>query len=405
MSRLLFIAIFLFPQLSRAAESLCQPALPAPFASVSTAKPSKVIGWPKGKTPTAPHGKVSLFANLGSPRRMLVLPSGNILVSQAKKTPKDSGEKSPNRISWLGVKNGKVYSYRTFAKGLDLPFGMAIWKDKFFVAEPTKIWAFPYSNEKITGPGQVIAVLPFPEPQRHWTRDLLIKPDGSKLYVSVGSVSNAGESPDPLDPKTAAILEMNLDGSEQKIYAGGLRNAVTMAWHPITADLWATVNERDELGDDLVPDYITHVVDSGFYGWPFAYWGQNPDPRLNGARPDLIQKSLVPDCSAGAHTASLGIEFTYGTKIPRAYAHGAIVSQHGSWNRSKFAGYKVVYMPFDSDEMPTGERVDLLTGFIADESKNTVYGRPVTSAVLADGTVLVTDDGAGKIWKVKLNKN
>ncbi|MBS1970050.1 MAG: sorbosone dehydrogenase family protein [Bdellovibrionales bacterium] len=376
------------------------PVLPPPYQTPSTPNESKVIGWPAGKTPIAPAGfKVTLFAEMATPRLMYQLPSGNVLVSQAEKKPGDKGDTSPNQITVLNMNGSELSSKDVFAKNLKLPFGMAVWKDQIFIAEPEQVLSFPFDGTQINGPGRVIATLPFPEPQRHWTRDLLISEDGKKLYVSVGSVSNVGEAPDPLDPHNAAILQMNLDGSDEVIYASGLRNAVTMAWEPTSGKLWAVVNERDELGDDLPPDYLTHVEEGGFYGWPYAYWGPHEDPRRKGERPDLVAKTITPDFAVGAHTASTGLAFTTGTKMAAPFNEGALVTQHGSWNRSKLAGYKVIYVPFKNGEAVDGEK-DFLTGFIADETTSTVYGRPVSTLVLPDGSVLVADDAGGKIWKV-----
>lgn len=398
LKKLFVVNMYMALSLSAYAER--NPKLPEPYATESVQKQSSVIGWTEGQTPTAAKGfQVQEFTSLEKPRSMLVLPSGNILVAQASKSPEDSGESSPNQISLLKIKDGALTSTTVFAKDLNLPFGMAIWKDQFFVAEPERVLVFPYINESVTGPGKVIAALPFPKPQRHWTRHLLMKPDGSKLYISVGSVSNVGESPDPLDSRNAAILEMNLDGSQQKIYASGLRNPVSMAWEPTTKVLWTVVNERDELGDDLVPDYITPLHDGDFYGRPYAYWGKNADPRLKGAHPELVQKSLTPYYSVGAHAAALGIEFTKGTKLLPPFNNGALITKHGSWNRSKLAGYNVSYVAFYNGK-PIGIEIDFLTGFIHDEPTSQVYGRPVASVVLPDGSVLVSDDGGGKIWRV-----
>lgn len=395
---LVALSTSLWPAVSTAEKN---PTLPPPYATSSTQKPSKVIGWPKNKMPMAPQGyKVSLLTSLKSPRSMYVLPNGDILVSQAKKTPVESGELSPNQITLLKMNGSQLVKSTTLLKKLNLPFGMALWKDQLFVGEATQVRVFTFKDGTIKDAGKLITTLPFPKPQRHWTRHLLINSTGTKLYVSVGSVSNVGESPDPLDPRTAAILEMNLDGSQQRIYASGLRNAVSMAWEPSLNQLWAVVNERDELGDDLVPDYITHIIADGFYGWPYAYWGQHEDPRISGKNTgDLVEKTITPDFSVGAHTASLGITFTEGTKLPLPYSRGALIAQHGSWNRSKLAGYKILYVPFENGYAVDGE-MDFLTGFIADENAATVYGRPVSTVILKDGTVLVTDDGAGKIWKV-----
>lgn len=378
------------------------PVLPPPNSTASVQKQSKVIPWPAGKMPVAPQGfEVSVFAELEYPRNILVLEDGSVLVSQAKKSPSDSGELSPNQITkyTLGT-DGKIAKTEVFLKDVELPFGMAVWKDQFFVATPTEVIRYPFVQGVIAGQGTVIAQLPFPKPQRHWTRDLKISPDGSKMYISVGSASNHGEDGDPLDPMTAAILVMNLDGSGLKVFAGGVRNAVTMAFEPTTGNLWATVNERDELGDGLVPDYLIAVKEGGFYGWPYAYYGPNVDPRLQGQRPDLVAATIVPNFSVGPHTASTGITFTTGTKFAAPYNAGALISQHGSWNSSSLVGYKVMYVPFVNGDAVDPEQ-DFLTGFVADAQLGTVYGRPVMAAVLADGTLLVTDDGGQKIWQVK----
>ncbi|WP_413289186.1 PQQ-dependent sugar dehydrogenase [Bdellovibrio sp. HCB337] len=376
------------------------PTLPPPYETPSKENPSTVIGWPAGKTPIAPAGfNVSVFAELDTPRLLYVLPSGDVLVSQAKKRPDDQGQDSPNQITFFKMNGSELVSQKVLIKDLNLPFGMAVWKDELLIGEPEQVLSFPFDGNEVKGAGRVIATLPFPEPKRHWTRHLLLSEDGSKLYVSVGSVSNVGEAPDPLNPKTAAILQMNRDGSSEKIYAGGLRNAVSMAWEPTTGKLWTVVNERDELGDLVPPDYLTHVEEDGFYGWPYAYWGKNEDPRRKGERPDLVEKSITPDFSVGAHTASLGLTFTTGTKVSAPFDQGALISQHGSWNSSTLVGYKIIYVPFVNGAAVDGEK-DFLTGFIADLATSTVYGRPVSTVVLADGTILVADDGGGKIWKV-----
>ncbi|MFS4459716.1 PQQ-dependent sugar dehydrogenase [Bdellovibrio sp. HCB2-146] len=376
------------------------PVLPPPYETPSVPNPSTVIGWPEGKMPVAPEGfMVSVFAELASPRSLYLLESGDVVVSQAKRTPDDGGAESPNQITYFKMTGSQMESSFVLLKDLNFPFGMTVWENEFYVGEPERVLAFPFDGEKITGPSRLVATLPFPEPKRHWTRHLLMANDGSKLYVSVGSVSNVGEAPDPLDPRTAAILQMNRDGSGEKIFAGGLRNAVSMAWEPKTARLWAAVNERDELGDFVPPDYITHVQEDGFYGWPYAYWGKNEDPRRKGERPDLVEKSIQPDFSVGAHTAALGITFTTGTKVPAPYNEGALVALHGSWNSSSLVGYKVLFVPFKDGEAIDGEK-DFLTGFIADLSKSTVYGRPVSTLVLTDGSILVADDAGNRIWKV-----
>jgi glucose/arabinose dehydrogenase len=376
------------------------PVIPPPYQSPSIRNQSKVVGWAVGKMPIPKAGfVVSEFASLKSPRSLFMLPSGDVLVSQSEKHPDDQGETSPNQITVFRMKNSKLVKQEVFAKNLHLPFGMAVWKNEFFVGEPDQVVVFPFDGTKLIGTGRVIAELPFPKPQRHWTRHLLMAEDGSKLYVAVGSASNVGELPDPVYPKNAAILQMNRDGSDEKLFAWGLRNPVSMAWEPLTKRLWTVVNERDELGDDLPPDYLAKVVEGGFYGWPYAYWGKHEDPRRKGERPDLVARSLTPDFAVGNHTASLGITFTEGTKVPAPFNKGALIAQHGSWNSSNLVGYKILYVPFVNGEAVDGEQ-DFLTGFIADESKSEVYGRPVSTLVLEDGSILVADDGGGKIWKV-----
>lgn len=374
--------------------------LPPPYESPSTTKQSKVIGWPQGKMPAPPQGfSISLFADIKAPRNLYLMPNEDVLVAQAKKSPSDEGEDSPNQITRFTMSGSQLVSISIFAKNLPLVFGMAVFKDEFFAATPTQVLKYKLVNGQISGKPQIIASLSFPEPKRHWTRYILLKPDGSKLYVSAGSASNVGEDGDPLDSRNAAIMEMNRDGSQFRIVASGIRNAVSMAWEPTSRKMWAVVNERDEIGDNLPPDYLTSVRRGGFYGWPYAYWGKNEDPRLKGKRPDLVAKSLVPDYSLGAHTAALGIAFTHDTLLPQRFRDGALITLHGSWNRSVFSGYKVIYVPFKNGE-PSGPSQDFLTGFIANESAGTVYGRPVSTLILKDGSVLVTDDGAGKIWKL-----
>jgi glucose/arabinose dehydrogenase len=249
---------------------------------------------------------------------------------------------------------------------------------------------------KLAGPGEKI--LDLPTGGGHYTRNLLAKPDGTKLYVAVGSSSNVDENgADAKDPRRAAILEINPDGSGMRVFASGLRNPVGMDWEPTTKTLWTVVNERDALGDELVPDYATSVRDGAFYGWPYSYFGKHEDPRKKGQRPDLVAKAVVPDFALGAHTASLGLAFYTATKFPVKYRGGAFIGQHGSWNRSNFVGYKVAFLPF-RDGKPSGALEDFLTGFIA--SGNEVYGRPVGVAVVQDGSLLVADDEGNKVWHV-----
>lgn len=374
--------------------------LPAPFATESARKSSKVIGWPEGKTPVAPPGfTVTKYADkLTNPRWIYVTPNGDILVSESM----TNKQRSPNTIILFRDtnKDGTPDVRTTFMKDLNQPLGMLILNGWFYVANTDGVYRYPYKAEQteISAAGEKILSLPAGGYNNHWTRNLIANADGSKIYVSVGSGSNVAEHGMENEIRRACILEINPDGTGERIYADGIRNPVGMDWQPGTNILWTAVNERDHLGDELVPDYVTSVKDGGFYGWPYAYFGPNEDPRMKGQRPDLVQKTLVPDVSVGAHTASLGLAFYTKKVLPKKYHNGAFVGQHGSWNRSVFSGYKVVFIPFNDGKPGTPE--DFLTGFIADESKNEVYGRPVGVTVLADGSMLVADDSGKTIWRV-----
>lgn len=405
------------------------PKLPPPFESKSVVKHPKVIGWPDGKTPAAPNGfTVTLYAEkFDSPRWLYVLPNGDILVSEARTLPKpkpeekkteedkkkEEGQKesktvtgtSANRITLLrdADKDGKPEVRETFLEGLNQPFGMALIGDELFIANTDGVLKFPYKagDTKITAKGTPIVHLPLGGYNNHWTRNLLASADGKKLYISVGSASNVGEKGMKEEALRANILEVNPDGTGLRVFAAGLRNPVGMAWEPTSKTLWTAVNERDELGDELVPDYMTSVKDGGFYGWPYSYYGPNEDPRRKGERPDLVKKATVPDVPLGSHTASLGLCFYTANAFPEKYRGGAFVGQRGSWNRSQFAGYRVAFVPF-KDGKPTGPPEDFLTGFIANE--NEVYGRPVCTCVAPDGSLLVTDDVTDRIWRVAAKK-
>jgi len=261
---------------------------------------------------------------------------------------------------------------------------------------------YPYQpgQTQIKSEGKKILALPADGYNNHWTRNIISNANQTKIFISVGSGSNVAEHGMENEVRRANILEVNPDGSSERIFAAGLRNPVGMGLVPGTNELWTVVNERDELGDDLVPDYFTHVQDGGFYGWPYAYYGPNEDPRLKGQQPELVKKTLVPDISMGAHTASLGLVFYNQKKFPSKYHGGAFIAQHGSWNRSELSGYKVVFVPFEHGK-PSGSPEDFLTGFIGDASKSEVYGRPVGIAVLPDGTLLVADDASNTLWKIQ----
>ena len=375
--------------------------LPDPDTTKSATKRSDVIGWKGGQMPTAPEGfVVSKFAEgLQHPRWIYVADNGDVFVSQADK------DNSANNILLFrdNNKDGVADSKTVFLQGLDMPFGMLIIKDKFYVANTGALIEYPYKAgaTSITGPGKTLVSLP-PGP-RHWTRNIISNKAGDKIYIAVGSSSNVAENGIDKENRRAMILAVNTDGTNEKVYASGLRNPVGMDWAPGTNVLWTAVNERDELGDNVPPDYLTGVQEGGFYGWPYAYYGQTEDPRLKGQRPDLVQKSLKPDVTLGPHTASLGLTFYTKNNFPDKYNGGAFVGQHGSWNRSVFSGYKVVFVPFNNGK-PTGKPEDFLTGFIANEDKGEVYGRPVGVAVAADGSLLVADDGGNTIWRVSYKK-
>ena len=380
--------------------------LPAPFDTPSARNNSKVIGWPKGKMPTAAPGfEVSLFAeNLDNPREAYVLPNGDILVVEATREwpgRADRPEKSRNRITLFRDtnKDGKPDLREVFLTGLNMPHGMLLVGNWFYVANTDSVVRFPYrtGQTKIEGKGEKILDLPA---GGHYTRNLIADRAGRKIYIAVGSASNVDEENGwEKDQRRAGILEINPDGSGMRIFATGLRNPVGMDWEPQTNVLWTVVNERDLLGDDLVPDYLTSVKEGAFYGWPFSYFGQNEDPRKKGQRPDLVAKAIKPDYAVGSHVAALGLAFYRGKAFPQRYQGGAFIGMHGSWNRSTMVGYKVAFIPFVNGK-PAGPMEDILTGFIADESKFEAYGRPVGVTELPDGSLLVADDSGGKMWRV-----
>ncbi|OXG08683.1 glucose/arabinose dehydrogenase [Flavobacterium araucananum] len=377
--------------------------LPPPYATESKTNNSKVIKWPEGKTPTAPAGfTVSKFADgFENPRWTYIAPNNDIFVVE-------SGTRtSKNQIIILRDtdKDGKFETREVFLKDLNRPFGMLVLKDFFYVANTDGLYRYPYKNTplKLETQGNKILELPAGGYNNHWTRNIIANPEGTKIYVSVGSGSNVGENGMDKEVRRADILEINPDGTGEKIYAAGIRNPVGMDWNPANKELWTAVNERDELGDDLVPDYVTSVKKDGFYGWPYSYYGNNLDPRMKGERKDLAAKAIVPDVPVGAHTASLGLAFYTKESFPSKYKNGIFVGQHGSWNRAKIAGYKVVFVPFANGK-PSGKPEDFLTGFVANEEKAEVYGRPVAVTVMQDGSLLVNDDSGNTIWKVSANK-
>lgn len=377
--------------------------LPPPYATESKTNSSKVIGWPEGKTPKATEGfTVTKFADgFENPRWTYIAPNNDIFVVE-------SGTRtSKNQIIILRDKDkdGKFETREVFLKNLNRPFGMLVLNNFFYVANTDGLYRYPYTNAplKLETQGTKILDLPAGGYNNHWTRNIITNTEGTKIYISVGSGSNVGENGMDKEVRRAAILEINPDGTGEKIYADGIRNPVGMDWNPTNKELWTAVNERDDLGDDLVPDYITSVKRGGFYGWPYSYFGNILDPRMKGERKDLAAKAIVPDVSVGAHTASLGFTFYTKNAFPAKYKNGAFVGQHGSWNRAKISGYKVVFVPFVNGK-PSGKPEDFLTGFVANEEKAEVYGRPVAVTVMHDGSLLVNDDSGNTIWKVTANK-
>ena len=373
--------------------------------------------WPQGKSPQAATGlEVRAFAQgLKHPRWLLVLPNGDVLVAESATEPSRSWTpyamfknwvqrragsivENANRITLLRDVNGDGTAEERFVllEGLRQPFGMALIGDTLYVANTDSVVRYPYKvgDTRITDKGTKLMDLAV---GHHWTRTLLPSPDSSKLYVTVGSGSNIGENGIEKENGRAAIHELDLATGKSRIFASGLRNANGMAFEPNTGVLWTVVNERDEIGDDVPPDYLTSVKDGGFYGWPYSYWGKHVDTRVQPQRPDLVEKAIVPDYGLGAHTASLGLAYYAGTELPERFRNGMFIGQHGSWNRSQYSGFKVIFVPF-KDGRPAGEPVDVLTGFLNDDGKT--YGRPVGVAVDKSGALLVADDVGNAVWRI-----
>jgi glucose/arabinose dehydrogenase len=377
--------------------------LPAPYATKSVEKQSEVIGWKNENTPKVPPGFiVKKFADgLENPRWIYVGKNGDVFISEA------STWKSANRITIFKDENkdGTYETREQFLSGLNRPFGMLIMGNYFYVANTDGLIRYPYSEgqKKITASGEKILELPAGGYNNHWTRNIIASADGKKILITVGSGSNVGENGMDKEVRRANILEVDPNGKGERIVASGLRNPVAMDFAPGTTTLWTAVNERDELGDNLVPDYITSVKEGGFYGWPYSYFGQNEDPRMKGQRPDLVKKAIVPDIPVGSHTASLGMAFYKAKTFPEKYHNGVFVAQHGSWNRSTLSGYKVIFIPFKNGKS-SGKPEDFLTGFVADEATAKVYGRPVCVVVLPDGSLLVSDDSSNTLWQITAEK-
>lgn len=395
--------------------------LPAPFTTKSARNFSKVIGWKEGEAPTAPAGfAVSKFAGgLENPRWIYQGPNGDVFVAEtntvlrgvkkfgaavSRKIKTQNLGESANRIRMFrdADHNGSYESVFTFATKLNQPLGMLILNGYFYLAHTDALIMYPYTSgdTSLNMAGKKIMTLPGGGYNNHWTRNIIANDAGTKLYVTVGSGSNVAEHGMQNEIRRANIIEINPDGSGEKIFASGLRNPVGLGWEPVTKVLWTAVNERDELGDDLVPDYATGVKPGGFYGWPYAYFGAHPDPRMkDDPHPELVSKTIVPDVALGSHTASLGLAFYTQGNFPQRYKGGMFIGQHGSWNRSVLSGYKVVFVPFANGK-PAGKPEDFLTGFLANPAGDEVHGRPAGVTVLKDGSLLVADDASNTIWKV-----
>ncbi|MFN0087429.1 MAG: PQQ-dependent sugar dehydrogenase [Blastocatellia bacterium] len=374
--------------------------LPKPFETATVRKFPKVIPQPDGATLTLPPGfELSVFSegNYLEPRWVKQGPNGDLFLADAR----------GNTIYLLRDANrdGRVDNATerfTFVAGLDKPFGMAIRKigaqTWFYIANTGAVIRYKYEvgQTKLEGAPEKLLEVPT---GGHWTRDLLFSRDGKKMYVSVGSLSNVNEGE---DPRRAAINEYNPDGTGHRVFAMGIRNPVGLAWNPANGEMWTAVNERDLLGDDLVPEYATSVKDGGFYGWPDCYMGKNLDPRVKNPRMSLVEKVLIPDVLIEPHSAALGIEFYTGRMFPKEYQGDAFVALHGSWNRSRRSGYKVIRIPFEKGK-PEGGYENFLMGWVPDETGDSVWGRPVGVTMIRDGSLLVVDDGGKKIWRVSYN--
>ena len=398
------------------------PKLPEPNKTlIPTVNIAPAVGWSQGAKPIAAEGlQVSAFAeDLDHPRWLYVLPNGDVLVAETNAPPKPDDSKgirgwvmekvmgkagagvpSANRITLLRDANhdGIAENRSVFLQNLNSPFGMALVGNDLYVADSDKLLRFPYQAgaDSISAQPTKVVDLPGGPLNHHWTKNVIASPDGKKLYVTVGSNSNVGENGMDKEEGRAAIWEVDPATGSHRIFASGLRNPNGMDWEPATGKLWTAVNERDEIGSDLVPDYITSVKDGGFYGWPYSYYGQHVDVRVDPQNPELVAKAIAPDFAVGPHTASLGLSFADGSKLPN-FTEGAFIGQHGSWNRKPHSGYKVIFVPF-ADGKPTGMPMDVLTGFLNADEK--AMGRPVGVVIDKQGDLLVADDVGNKVWRV-----
>ena len=401
------------------------PPLPAPRTSLipGVGVPG-VVMWPAGASPKAPPGfLVTRFGEgLAHPRWLFVLPNGDVLVAESAGPPSvgdktnpgirgwvqkllmkkvHSAVPSPNRIILLRDADGDgvAETRTTFAQGLNSPFGMALVGDTLYVANTDGVVSFPYrpGQTEIAGTGSRVFGLPGPPINHHWTKNLVASPDGSKLYATVGSNSNVGDNGMAAEAGRAAIWEYDIATRHARVFATGIRNPNGLDFEPATSAMWTVVNERDEIGPDVPPDFLTSVRDGGFYGWPYSYWGRNLDDRVKPQRPDLVARAITPDYGLGPHTASLGLTFYRADAFPARYHGGAFIGQHGSWNRQPLSGYRVVFVPF-ADGRPQMPAEAFLTGFL--NADNKIQGRPVGVAVDRRGALLVADDVGGIVWRV-----
>jgi glucose/arabinose dehydrogenase len=401
------------------------PVLPEPSQPlVASVKVAKVVGWKDGGTPSVPDGlKITAYAqDLAHPRTVHTLPNGDVLVVQSRnppgkpvERPKDvirgwimsiaqggggSEEKKTNLITLLRDTNrdGTVDERRDLLTDLNSPFGVAWYGGTLYVAAADAILAYPYElgGAEITATPSELAPLPGGPINHHWTKDLALSPDGRYLYASVGSNSNAAERGLEAEKGRAAIWQVDRQTGAAKIYASGLRNPNGLTFHPQTGVLWTVVNERDELGPNLVPDYMTSVKEGAFYGWPWSYYGNHIDERVRPKRPDMVEKAIAPDYALSSHVAALGMTFGMNSALPETYRNGAFVGKHGSWNRSFFNGYKVVYIPFENGS-PSGKEQDVVTGFLDGDQAR---GRPVGVGIDGTGALLVADDAGNTVWRI-----
>lgn len=397
------------------------PKLPEPNKTlIPTVNIAPAIGWPDGAKPIAATGiQVVAFAEgLDHPRWLYVLPNGDVLVAETNAPAKPdagirgwimgkvmgragAGVPSPNRITLLRDKDhdGIAETRTVFLENLNSPFGMTLVGNDLYVADTDRLLRFHYESGETAIKSQPMKVIDLPGGtlNHHWTKNVIASKDGSKLYVTVGSNSNVGENGMDQEEGRAAIWEVDRATGNHRIFASGIRNPNGLAWEPRSGALWTAVNERDEIGSDLVPDYITSVKDGGFYGWPYSYYGQHVDVRVKPQNPDLVAKAIAPDYAVGPHTASLGLTFAEGNRLPAQFKEGAFIGQHGSWNRKPHSGYKVIFVPFSAGK-PSGPPIDVLTGFLNNEEK--AMGRPVGVVIDRQGDLLVADDVGNKVWRV-----